>query len=78
MTRLARNILILLATALVSGPAFAAIDFRDDFESYPIFEGVYSDIGGGWGSQKASIYGEFELTRIFSHDANRLKTKVMK
>lgn len=48
MSKLAKYILILLATTLVSGPAFAAINFSDDFESYPIFEGDASDLGGGW------------------------------
>lgn len=48
MNKLAKYILILLATTLVSGPAFAAINFSDDFEDYPVFEGVFSDLGGGW------------------------------
>lgn len=48
MRKLTKYILILLATTLVSSPAFAAINFSDDFESYPVYEGVSSDLGGGW------------------------------
>lgn len=47
MKRLAKSILILLATALVSGPALAAIDFTDDFESY-VTPPDGNAIGGGW------------------------------
>jgi len=47
MKRLARNILILLAAALVSSPAFATINFSDDFESYT-FPPDGNPIGGGW------------------------------
>jgi hypothetical protein len=46
MKRLVKNILILLATILVSGPAFAVIQFNDDFESYNLPDGGI--IGGGW------------------------------
>jgi len=49
MKRLAKNILVLLATALVSSPAFAAIEFTDDFESYTLNDGTnLGDLGGGW------------------------------
>ena len=49
MKRLAKSILILLATALVSGPAFGAINFTDDFESYTLNTGGnLGDLGGGW------------------------------
>ena len=47
MKLLAKSILILLATALVSGPAFGAIDFSDDFESY-VTPPDGNAIGGGW------------------------------
>lgn len=47
MKRLANSILILLATALVSSSAFAAIDFSDDFESY-VTPPDGNAIGGGW------------------------------
>lgn len=41
--------LVLLATVLMSSSTIAAIDFSDDFESYPLFEGGdATDLGGGW------------------------------
>ena len=46
MKRLVKNTLILLATTLVCSPAFAVIDFSDDFESYNLPDGGI--IGGGW------------------------------
>jgi hypothetical protein len=42
----------------MSSPAFAAINFSDDFESYPIFEGDVSDIGGGWVFY-VNVYGNY-------------------
>ena len=47
MKRLVKSTLILFATALVSGSAFAAIDFSDDFESY-VTPPDGNAIGGGW------------------------------
>ena len=47
MKRLAKNVLIVLAAALVSSQAFATIDFSDDFESY-VFPPDGNPIGGGW------------------------------
>jgi hypothetical protein len=46
MKRLVKNILVLLAATLVCSPAFAVIDFSDDFESYNLPDGGI--IGGGW------------------------------
>ena len=46
MKRLARYVATIAATALMSGSAFAAIDFSDDFESYNLADGGV--IGGGW------------------------------
>jgi len=49
MKRLAKSTMILLATALMSSSAFAAIDFTDDFESYTLNDGTnLGDLGGGW------------------------------
>lgn len=49
MKRPAQFILTLIVTAFMSGPAFAVINFSDDFESYPIYEGGDpTDLGGGW------------------------------
>ena len=47
MKRLAKSTLILFAMALVSGSAFASIDFSDDFESY-VTPPDGNAIGGGW------------------------------
>lgn len=47
MKRLAKSTLILFAMALVSGSAFATIDFSDDFESY-VTPPDGNAIGGGW------------------------------
>lgn len=47
MKRLARSILTLLAAALVSSPAFATINFSDDFENYT-YPPDGNPIGGGW------------------------------
>lgn len=47
MKRLAINILILSAAALLSSPALAAIDYSDDFESY-VNPPDGNPIGGGW------------------------------
>lgn len=46
MKRLAKYAATIAATALMSGSAFAAIDFSDDFESYNLPDGGV--IGGGW------------------------------
>jgi hypothetical protein len=46
MKRSVRYILTLLATALMSSSALAAISFSDDFESYNLPDGGI--IGGGW------------------------------
>lgn len=49
MKHLAKSILILLATAFMSGSALAQISFSDDFESYPVNDGInMGDLGGGW------------------------------
>ena len=60
MKRLARYIVTLMATALMSSSAFAAINFSDDFEGYPVYQGAvpWSDIGGGW-LLWADVYGNF-------------------
>ena len=50
MKRSVQVILTLLATALVSSTALAQINFGDDFESYPTYEGEvpFGTIGGDW------------------------------
>ena len=49
MKRPVQFVLTLILTTFISGPAFAAISFSDDFESYPIYEGGDpTDLGGGW------------------------------
>lgn len=60
MKRLAKYIVTVLATALMSSSALAAISFSDNFESYPIYQGEvpWSDIGGGW-LLWADVYGNF-------------------
>ena len=45
MKRFAKRFVTLVAAALVSGPALAAINFSDDFESY---DPAGVTIGGGW------------------------------
>ena len=57
MKRLAKSTLILFATALVSGSAFAAIDFSDDFESY-VTPPDGNAIGGGW-TAFANVFNGF-------------------
>lgn len=57
MKRLAKNILILLVTALVSSPALAAIEFTDDFESY-VTPPDGNAIGGGW-TAFANVFAGF-------------------
>ena len=57
MKRLAKSILILLAMALVSSSAFAAINFSDDFESY-VTPADGNAIGGGW-TAFANVFGGF-------------------
>lgn len=46
MKKLTKSLAILAVTALMSGSAFATIDFSDDFESYNLPDGGV--IGGGW------------------------------
>lgn len=60
MKRMAQYILTSLLTALVSSSAFAAIDFSDDFESYPVYQGEnpWNDIGGGW-LFYVNVYGNY-------------------
>ena len=57
MKRLAKSILVLIATALLSSSAFAAINFSDDFESY-VTPPDGNSIGGGW-TIFANIFGGF-------------------
>jgi hypothetical protein len=45
MKRFAKTVIILMATALMSSPAFA-VNFSDDFESYNLPDN--NPIGGGW------------------------------
>jgi len=58
MNRLAKFVVTFAAAALMSSSAFATINFSDDFESYPVFEGVLSDIGGGWVFY-VNVYGNY-------------------
>lgn len=58
MNKLAMYILTLLLTVLASNPALAVIWYGDDFESYPLFEGDASDLGGGWLGY-ANVYGNY-------------------
>jgi hypothetical protein len=59
MKRPVQFILTLLVTTFISGPAFAAISFSDDFESYPIYEGGdATDLGGGW-TLYVNVFGNF-------------------
>ena len=46
MKRLTNSLVILSVTALMSGSAFATVNFSDDFESYSLPDG--NPIGGGW------------------------------
>lgn len=46
MIKLMKKAAILTVAAVMSAPAFAAIDFNDDFESYNLPDG--NPIGGGW------------------------------
>lgn len=46
MKRLINSLVVLAVTALMSGSAFATIDYSDDFESYNLPDGGV--IGGGW------------------------------
>lgn len=49
MKQTIKFILVLLATVFMSSSAIAAIEFSDDFESYPINDGSnMGDLGGGW------------------------------
>ncbi len=50
MIRLAKYIAPFALAVVMSSPAFAAIDYSDDFESYTEYVGTGSigDIGGGW------------------------------
>jgi hypothetical protein len=60
MKRSVRVILTLLATALVSSTALAQINFRDNFENYPVYQGEnpWNDIGNGW-LFFTNVYGNF-------------------
>jgi hypothetical protein len=59
MKRSVQFILTLLVTAFMSGPAFAAISFSDNFESYPIYEGGdATDLGGDW-KLYINVFGNF-------------------
>jgi hypothetical protein len=58
MKKLAKFVVTFAAAALMSSSALATVSFSDNFESYPIFEGVLSDIGGGWVFY-VNVYGNY-------------------
>lgn len=66
MKRLANKIVTFAAAVLLSSPAFAAINFSDNFESYDLYvgPGYQGDIGGGW-LGFANVFGDFPVCSPF-------------